>query len=154
MRIDKWELINEDWALYHRQIVDASYMMSPGSCHMFWEICLLNSNALEICFIPVKYESSWWGIKTTLHCDSIWCESDMLTTFPQCNFSMKFYSVKIIHMLSLTECVRGIPKECIVGYSLTCPIEHNGQWQWNAIKGSVTMVWPEKIKKLQLYHWW
>ena len=41
----------------------------------------------------------------------------------------------------------GIPKECIVGYSLTCPIEHNGQWQWNAIKGSVTMVWPEKDQK-------
>ena len=44
----------------------------------------------------------------------------MLTTFSQCNFSLK-YSVKIIYAI-IDWVYPGLPKWCIVGYSLTCPI--------------------------------
>ena len=53
----------------------------------------------------------------------------MLTAFPLCNFSLEFPEILSLSLKAIIDWVcLGIPKLCIVGYSLTRAIQL--QWQW------------------------
>ena len=63
----------------------------------------------------------------------------MLTTIPLCNFSLEFPELlrqNLIHAIIDWVCL-GIPKQCIVGYSLTCPIE---RWK-PSIQYKILVLW-------------
>ena len=63
----------------------------------------------------------------------------MLTTIPLCNFSLEFPELlrqNLIHAIIDWACL-GIPKQCIVGYSLTCPIE---RWKLS-IQYKILVLW-------------
>ena len=63
----------------------------------------------------------------------------MLTTISQCNFPLEFSELlgqNLIHAIIDWVCL-GIPKQCIVGYSLTCPIE---RWKLS-IQYKILVLW-------------